>query len=118
MYIYYIYIFNVYIYYVYIYYPLINIYMSIDLVYTLKTKEKKFKKIFKNLFFCDNIFIRWDTTYQKKFRGENMNSKLIDLLENINDLLFDESININKPEIRQEIKFIIEQVQNELNEDY
>lgn len=47
-----------------------------------------------------------------------MNAKLIDLLENINDLLFDESININKPEIRQEIKSIIEQVQNELNEEY
>lgn len=47
-----------------------------------------------------------------------MNEKLIDLLENINDLLFDESININKPEIRQEIKSIIEQVQNELNEEY
>ena len=47
-----------------------------------------------------------------------MNEKLIDLLENINDLLFDESININEPEIRQEIKAIIEQVQNELNEDY
>lgn len=46
-----------------------------------------------------------------------MNSKLIDLLENINDLLFDESININQPEIRQEIKSIIEQVQNELNEE-
>ena len=47
-----------------------------------------------------------------------MNQKLIDLLENVNDLLFDESININQPEIRQEIKAIIEQVQNELNEDY
>lgn len=47
-----------------------------------------------------------------------MNSKLLDLLENINDLLFDETININKPEIRQEIKSIIEQVQNELNEDF
>lgn len=46
-----------------------------------------------------------------------MNQKLIDLLENINDLLFDESININEPEIRQEIKAIIEQVQNELNEE-
>ena len=46
-----------------------------------------------------------------------MNAKLIDLLENINDLLFDESININKPEIRQQIKSIIEQVQNELNEE-
>lgn len=47
-----------------------------------------------------------------------MNQKLIDLLENINDILYDESININKPEIKQEIKAIIEQVQNELNEDY
>lgn len=47
-----------------------------------------------------------------------MNQKLIDLLEYINDFLFDESININKPEIRQEFKAIIEQVQNELNEDY
>ena len=47
-----------------------------------------------------------------------MNQKLIDLLENINDLLFDESININQPEIRQEMKSIIEQVQNELNEDF
>ena len=56
--------------------------------------------------------------YQRNLRGENMNEKLIDLLENINDLLFDESININQPEIRQEIKAIIEQVQNELNEDY
>ena len=56
--------------------------------------------------------------YQIKFRGENMNQKLLDLLENINDLLFDESVNINQPEIKQEIKAIIEQVQNELNEDY
>ena len=55
--------------------------------------------------------------YQIKFRGENMNQKLIDLLENINDLLFDDNININQPEIRQEIKAIIEQVQNELNEE-
>ena len=47
-----------------------------------------------------------------------MNQKLIDLLENINDLLFDESVNINQPEIRQEIKAIVEQVQNELNEDF
>ena len=47
-----------------------------------------------------------------------MNQKLIDLLESINDLLFDESVNINEPEIRQEIKAIIEQVQNELNEEY
>lgn len=46
-----------------------------------------------------------------------MNAKLIDLLENINDLLFDETININEPEIKQEIKAIIEQVQNELNEE-
>ena len=46
-----------------------------------------------------------------------MNEKLIDLLEYANDILFDESININKPEIRQEIKAIIEQVQNELNEE-
>ena len=58
-----------------------------------------------------------DTTTTKKFRGENMNQKLIDLLENVNDLLFDESININQPEIRQEIKAIVEQVQNELNEE-
>ena len=47
-----------------------------------------------------------------------MNQKLIDLLENINDLLFDEGINLNQPEIRQEIKSIVEQVQNELNDDY
>ena len=47
-----------------------------------------------------------------------MNEKLLDLLENMNDLLFDENININQPEIRQEMKAIIEQVQNELNEDY
>ena len=53
---------------------------------------------------------------QKHLRGENMNQKLLDLLENINDLLFDENININKPEIRQQMKMIIEQVQNELNE--
>ena len=46
-----------------------------------------------------------------------MNQKLLDLLENINDLLFDESININQPEIRQEMKAIIEQVENELNEE-
>ena len=59
-----------------------------------------------------------DTTTNKNFRGENMNEKLLDLLENINDLLFDESINLNQPEIKQEIKAIIEQVQNELNEDY
>ena len=47
-----------------------------------------------------------------------MNQKLLDLLENINDILFDESINLNQPEIRQELKAIVEQVQNELNEDY
>ena len=46
-----------------------------------------------------------------------MNSKLLDLLENINDVLYDESININQPEIRQQIKMIVEQVQNELNEE-
>ena len=46
-----------------------------------------------------------------------MNQKLIDLLENINDILYDDAINMNKPEIRQEIKAIIEQVQNELNEE-
>ena len=47
-----------------------------------------------------------------------MNQKLLDLLENINDLLFDEGVNLNQPEIRQEMRAIIEQVQNELNEDY
>ena len=47
-----------------------------------------------------------------------MNQKILDLLENINDILYDDNININKSEIRQEIKSIIEQVQNELNEDY
>ena len=46
-----------------------------------------------------------------------MNQKLLDLLEYINDILFDENININQPEIRQEIKAIVEQVQNELNEE-
>ena len=46
-----------------------------------------------------------------------MNQKLLDLLENINDVLYDESININQPEIRQQIKMIVEQVQNELNEE-
>ena len=46
-----------------------------------------------------------------------MNQKLLDLLENINDILYDKSININQPEIRQEIKAIVEQVQNELNEE-
>ena len=46
-----------------------------------------------------------------------MNQKLIDLLENINDILYDDNININKSEIRQEIKSIVEQVQNELNEE-
>ena len=55
--------------------------------------------------------------YQRNLRGENMNEKLIDLLEYANDILFDETININQPEIRQEIKAIIEQVQNELNEE-
>ena len=44
-----------------------------------------------------------------------MNQKLLDLLENINDILYDDAININQPEIRQELKAIIEQVQNELN---
>ena len=47
-----------------------------------------------------------------------MNQKLIDLLEYANDILFDDNININKQEIRQELKAIIEQVQNELNEDF
>lgn len=47
-----------------------------------------------------------------------MNEKLIDLLENVNDILYDDNININEPEIRQKIKSIIEQVQNELNEDF
>ena len=56
--------------------------------------------------------------YQKHFRGENMNQKLLDLLENINDILFDETININQPEIKQELKAIVEQVQNEINEDF
>ena len=46
-----------------------------------------------------------------------MNQKILDLLENMNDILFDENININESEIRQEIKAIIEQVQNELNEN-
>ena len=46
-----------------------------------------------------------------------MNQKLLDLLENMNDILYDNTININEPEIRQEIKTIIEQVQNELNEE-
>ena len=46
-----------------------------------------------------------------------MNQKLLDLLEYMNDILFDENININQPEIRQEIKAIVEQVQNELNEE-
>ena len=55
---------------------------------------------------------------QKNLRGENMNQKLIDLLENINDILYDNNININEPEIRQYIKAFVEQVQNELNEDY
>ena len=56
--------------------------------------------------------------YQKHFRGENMNQKLLDLLENINDILYDDKININQPEIRQYIKAIVEQVENELNEDF
>ena len=47
-----------------------------------------------------------------------MNQKLLDLLENINDILYDNNININQPEIRQEMRAIIEQVQNELNEEY
>ena len=47
-----------------------------------------------------------------------MNEKLLDLLENINDILYDNNININEPEIRQQMKMIVEQVQNELNEDY
>ena len=46
-----------------------------------------------------------------------MNQKLLDLLENINDILYDDNININQPEIRQEMKAIIEQVENELNEE-
>lgn len=46
-----------------------------------------------------------------------MNQKLLDLLENINDILYDNNININQPEIRQQMKSIIEQVQNKLNED-
>ena len=46
-----------------------------------------------------------------------MNQKLIDLLENINDILYDDAININQPEIKQELKAIIEQVENELNEN-
>ena len=46
-----------------------------------------------------------------------MNQKILDLLENINDILFDEAININQPEIKQELKAIVEQVQNELNEE-
>ena len=57
--------------------------------------------------------------YQQKYlRGENMNQKLLDLLENINDILYDNNININQPEIRQEMRAIIEQVQNELNEEF
>ena len=57
--------------------------------------------------------------YQQKYlRGENMNQKLLDLLENINDILYDNNININQPEIRQEMRAIIEQVENELNEEY
>lgn len=45
-----------------------------------------------------------------------MNQKLLDLLEYANDILFDDNINLNKPEIRQELKAIVEQVQNELND--
>ena len=56
-------------------------------------------------------------TNKKHLRGENMNQKLLDLLEYANDILFDETININQPEIKQELKAIIEQVQNELNEE-
>ena len=63
------------------------------------------------------IYLSGRYDYQRKFRGENMNQKIIDLLENVNDLLFDETININQPEIKQELKAIIEQVQNELNEE-
>ena len=59
-----------------------------------------------------------DTTTKNIYGVKNMNQKLLDLLENINDLLFDESININQPEIRQELKAIVEQVENELNEDF
>ena len=47
-----------------------------------------------------------------------MNQKILDLLENINDILYDDNININKSDIRHEMKAIIEQVQNELKEDY
>ena len=46
-----------------------------------------------------------------------MNQKLLDLLENMNDILYDDNININEPEIRQQIKMIVEQVQNKLNEE-
>ena len=46
-----------------------------------------------------------------------MNKKLLDLLERANDFLYDDNININEPEIKQELKAIIEQVQNILNED-
>lgn len=46
-----------------------------------------------------------------------MNQKLLDLLERANDFLYDENIDINQPEVKQELKAIIEQVQNELNED-
>lgn len=42
---------------------------------------------------------------------------LLDLLQNINEILYDDNINVNKQEITQEIKSIIEQVQNELNEE-
>ena len=47
-----------------------------------------------------------------------MNQKLLDLLEQINNFLHDETININQPEIKQELKALIEQVENELNEDF
>ena len=45
-------------------------------------------------------------------------NKLQRLLEELNAILYDDNININKPEIKQELKAIIEQVQNELNEEY
>lgn len=46
-----------------------------------------------------------------------MNQKLLDLLERANDFLYDDNININQPEIKQELKAIIAQVENILNED-
>lgn len=91
--------------------------MSIDLVYTLKEKRKKNLKKFLKIYFFVVVLLLGRYDYQKHFRGENMNQKLLDLLEYINDILFDESVNINQPEIRQEIKAIVEQVQNELNEE-